>query len=140
MQGYLEVACDDQALVDAKRWIGHAARPAQHHRHGRKGFEPCALIDEFELAWIERVHAHSDAERIEDALAFPVAHTDVDRTIGHVPLIVEIGLWHVISRGRNSLSLRQFSRTPLVDSSVFRPVIISANGQVHPNTNALSEP
>src|SRR6266446_1818903 len=139
MQRYLEVACDDQALVDAKRWIGHAARPAQHHRHGRKGFEPCALIDEFELAWIERVHAHSDAERIEDALAFPVAHTDVDRPIGHDPLIVEIGLWHVVSRGRNSVSLRQFSRSRTVNSSCFRAARNSANCQVRPNKDDMSE-
>src|SRR6266436_2195516 len=139
MQRHLEVACDDQALVDAKRWIGHAARPAQHHRHGRKGFEPCALIDEFELAWIERVHAHSDAERIEDALAFPVAHTDVDRPIGHDPLIVEIGLWHVVSRGRNSVSLRQFSRSRTVDSSCFRAARNSANCQVRPNKDDMSE-
>src|SRR5262249_60367780 len=90
MQHDLEVAGDHEALVDAEGRIGHAARPAQHHRHGGKGREPGALVHEFELALIERVHAHADAERIEDALALTRAHADVAWTVGHDPFVIEI--------------------------------------------------
>src|SRR5262249_10211869 len=90
MQHHLEVAGDDEALVDAEGRIGHAARPPQHHRHGGKGGEPGALVHEFELARIERVHADADAERIEGALALTVAHADVARPVGHDPCVIEI--------------------------------------------------
>src|SRR5262249_62006361 len=86
----LEVAADHEALVDAEGGMGHAARPAQPHRHGGKGREPSALVHEFELALIERVHAHADAERIEDALALTVAHADVAWPVGHDPFVIEI--------------------------------------------------
>ena len=66
--------------------------PAEHHRHGGKGFEPGALVDEFELARIERVHADADAERVEDALALAVAHADVGGPVGHDPFVVQLWL------------------------------------------------
>ena len=66
MQHQFEVAGDDEALVDTEGRIGQAPGPAQHHRHGRKRLQPGALIDEFERAPVERVHAQPDAERIED--------------------------------------------------------------------------
>src|SRR6516164_7478850 len=75
---------------DAEGGVGHAAWPAQHHRHGGKCREPGALVHEFELARIERVHADADAERIENALALPVAHADVARPVGHDPFVIEI--------------------------------------------------
>src|SRR5262249_50706529 len=92
MQHYLEVAGDDEALVDTEGRIGHAAGPAQHHRHGGKGLEPGALVHEFELARIERVHADADTERIEDALAPTVAHAHVARPESHDPFVIEIRL------------------------------------------------
>src|SRR6516165_3453981 len=90
MQHHLEVAGDHQALVDAEGGIGHAARPAQHHRHGGKRLEPSALVHELELARIERVHADADAERIEDALALTVAHANVAGPVGHDPFVIEL--------------------------------------------------
>src|SRR5439155_20657705 len=56
---------------------------------GGKRAEAGALVDEFELAGIERLHAEPDAERIEDAVALAVAHGDVGRPMGHNPFIVE---------------------------------------------------
>src|SRR6516164_1821833 len=90
MQHHLEVAGDDQALVDAEGGVGHAARPAQHHRHGGKCREPSALVHEFELARIERVHADADAERVENALALTVAHANVAGPVGHDPFVIEL--------------------------------------------------
>ncbi len=89
MQHHLQVGVDHEPLVDAECRVGHAARPTEHHRHGGKRLEAGALVDEFELPRIERIHPEPDAERIENAVARAVAHGDVGGPIGHDPFVVE---------------------------------------------------
>ena len=93
MQRHLEIPGNDQPLVDAESRISHAPGPAQHHRHRRKRLKSRALVHEFELARIERVHADANAERVDDALALPVAHLDVGRPIGHDLFVIEVRFW-----------------------------------------------
>ena len=54
-----------------------------------KGLEARALVHEFQLTRIDRVHAQSDAERIENALARAVVDGNVGRPIGHDPFVVQ---------------------------------------------------
>ena len=89
MQHHLDVARHHETIVDAESGIGHAAGPAQHHRHGGEGLEAGALVHEFELTRINRIHSKPDPERIDDALALAVAHWNIGRPMGHDPFVVQ---------------------------------------------------
>ena len=88
VQHHALVSQHHHPLVDAERRIGQPSHPTKRGGERRERGE-IFLVDELELALIQRIHAKSDTERIKHAIARAKGRANVRRPVGHDLFVVQ---------------------------------------------------